>query len=135
MLANESAAATLAVKDLARAKKFYAETLGLRLASEDSFALVFDAGGTMLRVVNVAKVHPAGYTVLAWIVADIAATVAKLQQRGIRIHRYAGMEQDADGVWTSPSGARIAWFDDPDGNTLSVTQLAKPGLKRRKKSG
>ena len=135
MLKSAPIIAFVATSNADRARKFYAETLGLRLASEDSFALVFDAGGTMLRVVTVAKVHSAGYTVLGWIVPDIAATVAKLQQRGIRIHRYAGMEQDADGVWTSPSGARIAWFDDPDGNTLSVTQLAKPGLKRRKKSG
>jgi catechol 2,3-dioxygenase-like lactoylglutathione lyase family enzyme len=109
----------------ARAKKFYAETLGLRLVSEDAFALVFDAGGTMLRVAIVPELRPAGYTVLGWIVPDVHQEVLDLVSRGVPFRRYDGLVQDDQGVWTSPSGAQIAWFEDPEGNTLSLTEFEK----------
>ena len=113
-----------------RAKTFYAKTLGLRLISEDGFALVFDAGGTMLRIATVQTLQPAGYTVLGWVVPDIAKAVRALVKRGVAFQRYDGMPQDDLGIWTSPSGARIAWFTDPDGNTLSLTQF-EPVAGRR----
>jgi catechol 2,3-dioxygenase-like lactoylglutathione lyase family enzyme len=131
MLKSNAIIAFVATTDQARAKKFYAKTLGLRLVSEDGFALVFDAGGTMLRVATVEKLQPAGYTVLGWIVANIAATVRKLKRRGISFQRYPGMEQDELAIWTSPAGARIAWFEDPDGNTLSLTEIASTRKKRK----
>ena len=109
----------------ARSKKFFETTLGLRLVSEDSFALVFDANGTSLRVANVssAKGHrPAPFTILGWAVKDIAATVTELSARGVTFERFPGMKQDDGGVWISPSGARIAWFKDPEGNILSLTE-------------
>src|SRR6266550_6401736 len=93
MLKSNPIMAFVATTDPARAKKFYAKTLGLRLVSEDGFALVFDAGGTMLRVATVAKLQPACYTVLGWIVPDIRAAVRKLKRRGISFQRYPGMEQ------------------------------------------
>lgn len=105
------------------AKAFYGETLGLRLIGEDPYALVFDANGTMLRVQCVSAVTPAPYTVLGWQVADIAATVDALREAGVRFDRHEGMTQDDRGIWSSPSGARVAWFKDPAGNTLSITQL------------
>jgi catechol 2,3-dioxygenase-like lactoylglutathione lyase family enzyme len=108
-----------------RTREFYEETLGLRFVSEDAFALVFDANGVMLRVVNVSSVpnhRPAPFTILGWTVLDIEGTVRELQGRGVRFERYPGMEQDLLGIWTSPSGARIAWFKDPEGNVLSVTE-------------
>lgn len=105
------------------AKEFYRDKLGLPLLSEDPFALVFDAAGTMLRVAIVPKVKPAGYTILGWDVEDIEKAVQELSKRGVEFQRYPGMEQDELGVWTSPAGARIAWFQDPDGNTLSLTQF------------
>jgi catechol 2,3-dioxygenase-like lactoylglutathione lyase family enzyme len=123
MLKSHPIIAFVATTNPTRAKKFYAKTLGLRLVSEDPFALVFDAGGTMLRVASVPKLQPAGYTVLGWQVPDVGEAVAKLRRRGVRMQRYKGMKQDRAGVWTSPSGARIAWFGDPDGNTLSLTQF------------
>jgi catechol 2,3-dioxygenase-like lactoylglutathione lyase family enzyme len=123
MLKAHPIIAFVATTNPARAKKFYATTLGLRLVSEDPFALAFDAGGTMLRVATVPKLQPAGYTVLGWTVPDIDAVIAKLRKRGVRMKRYKGMKQDKGGVWTSPSGARIAWFGDPDGNTLSLTEF------------
>jgi len=107
----------------ARARRFYRDTLGLRLVSEDQFALVFDARGTMLRVQIVKEVVAAGYTALGWQVPDVGAAVRSLRTSGVRMRRYAGMGQDRQGIWTSPSGARIAWFKDPDGNTLSITQF------------
>jgi catechol 2,3-dioxygenase-like lactoylglutathione lyase family enzyme len=106
-----------------QARHFYSEVLGLRLTHEDQFALAFDAGGTMLRVAIVEQLQPAGYTVLGWIVDDIHSTVADLRSRGVEFERFGFMEQDPDGVWTAPGGARVAWFKDPDGNTLSLTQL------------
>ena len=109
----------------ARSREFFETTLGLRLVSEDPFALVFDANGTSVRVVNVSSVNgfqPAAFTILGWAVADIAATVAELSGRGVGFERYPGMQQDAHGIWTSPSQARIAWFKDPEGNVLSLTE-------------
>jgi len=106
-----------------QARRFYRDVLGLTLVSEDPFALVFDANGTMLRVARVPNVQPAGYTVLGWRVKDAAATARQLAAAGVPLERYGGMPQDEDGIWTAPSGARIAWFKDPDGNTLSIGQF------------
>jgi catechol 2,3-dioxygenase-like lactoylglutathione lyase family enzyme len=109
--------------DAGRALDFYRDTLGLRLVSETPFALVFDVAGTMLRVAIAQTVTPAPQTVLGWEVTDIAATVDDLSGRGVVFSRYNGMDQDARGIWTSPAGGRIAWFLDPDGNVLSLTQF------------
>jgi catechol 2,3-dioxygenase-like lactoylglutathione lyase family enzyme len=95
----------------------------LRLVSEDDFALAFDAHGTMLRVTVVKEVVAAEYTVLGWQVTDIVAAAKRLQAAGVRLRRYPRMGQDKQGIWTSPSGARVGWFKDPDGNTLSITQF------------
>lgn len=105
---------------------FYRDKMAFNLSSEDDFALVFDANGTMLRVVKMKKgqFHPAPYTVLGWDVADAAQSVAELAKRGIAFERYPGMPQDKDGIWASPSGAKVAWFKDPDGNVLSITEFA-----------
>ena len=107
----------------AKALTFYRDTLGLKLVEESPFAFVFDAHGTMLRLTPVRKVAVGQYTVLGWEVKDIEATVKKLTAAGVKFSRYPGMEQDELGIWQSPSRARIAWFKDPDGNTLSVTEF------------
>jgi predicted enzyme related to lactoylglutathione lyase len=126
MLKSRPIVAFVATTDPKRAKAFYARTLGLRLVSEDGFALAFDAGGTMLRVAIVKTLQPAGYTILGWIVPDIAKAVRDLTKRGVVFQRYAGMPQDDLGIWSSPSGARVAWFTDPESNILSLTELARP---------
>jgi catechol 2,3-dioxygenase-like lactoylglutathione lyase family enzyme len=123
MLRNQKIIAFLPARDLARAKQFYRDTLGLRFISEDAFALVFEAAGTMLRIARVEELNPANYTVLGWEVDDIARAAKELHTTGVKFERYPGMPQDDLGVWKSPSGARVAWFKDPDGNTLSLTQL------------
>ncbi len=124
-LGSQDIVAFVATRDTNRAKAFYGDILGLRFVSEDRFAVVFDANGTMLRVTAVPDLTPATYTVLGWRVTDIAATVEELLQAGVRFERYGGMNQDSLGIWTSPSGARVVWFKDPDGNTLSVTEFLR----------
>jgi catechol 2,3-dioxygenase-like lactoylglutathione lyase family enzyme len=109
--------------DAARAKAFYADTLGLELQSENEFALVFRVNGTMLRVTLVDEFTPQPFTVLGWDVPDIAAAMRELGERGVAFERFDGMDQDAQGVWRAPGGAYVAWFKDPDGNTLSVAQF------------
>lgn len=121
-LGSRDIVAFVATRDPGRAETFYRDVLGLQLVSEDQFALVFDAHGTMLRVTTVHEIARAKYTVLGWRVPDIVAAARDLQQAGVTFERYDGMGQDALGVWTAPGGARVAWFKDPDGNTLSITQ-------------
>jgi catechol 2,3-dioxygenase-like lactoylglutathione lyase family enzyme len=124
MLTRNKVMAFVATRDGARARAFYEGALGLRVISDDDFALALDAGGTMLRVQKVAELAPHPFTALGWEVADIAATIDALGARGVVFARFPGLEQDARGVWVAPgSGARIAWFKDPDGNTLSLTQM------------
>jgi catechol 2,3-dioxygenase-like lactoylglutathione lyase family enzyme len=123
MLQSAKIVAFVGTRDAARAKAFYRDTLGLSLVEENSFATVFDSNGIMLRVANVREMNPAQYTVLGWDVPDISAAVRALIAKGVLFARYPGMTQDQDAVWTAPSGARIAWFPDPDGNMLSLTQF------------
>jgi len=109
--------------DPVRAKAFYRDKLGLTLLTEDPFAVVFEANGTMLRVSIVPKVVAAGYTVLGWNVPDAIVAAQFLKSAGIQCERYEGMSQDALGIWSAPGGAKVAWFKDPDGNTLSISEL------------
>jgi catechol 2,3-dioxygenase-like lactoylglutathione lyase family enzyme len=122
-LSDNEMMAFVATRNPARSKQFYEQTLGLPLASDElPFALVFDLRGTMLRVTVVKELTPAPYTVLGWKVPEIVAATQALQRAGVVFQRYPGMEQDESGIWTSPSGAKVAWFKDPDGNTLSISQ-------------
>lgn len=105
--------------DQARSRAFYEGVLGLTVTDESDFATVYDANGTMLRVTTVREVSPRPYTVLGWMVADIEAALADL---GVELLRYEGIDQDERGVWTAPGGIRVAWFRDPDGNVLSLSQ-------------
>jgi catechol 2,3-dioxygenase-like lactoylglutathione lyase family enzyme len=123
ILGSQKLVAFVATREPSRAKEFYRDTLGLRLVSEDEFALVFHAGGTMLRVTRVQELAAAKYTVLGWQVHDILQTAKDLQEAQVTLERYPGMQQDELGIWNSPSGGRVAWFKDPDGNTLSITQF------------
>ena len=123
MLASSPVIAFVSTANMPRACHFYGVVLGLRLIDESVYASVFDAGGTQLRVTAVDTVSPQPFTVLGWSVADIATTARALASTGVRFLRYPGMEQDDVGAWLSPSGARIAWFEDPDGNVLSLTQF------------
>lgn len=112
-------------QDAQRARAFYQDTLGLHFESDDEFALVFRLGpepGTMLRVVRAGAFTPAPFTILGWQVDPIEAFVDELTQRGVAFLRFSYFEQDERGIWNAPDGARVAWFKDPDGNTLSLSQ-------------
>ncbi len=116
----------ISIVDVPRAITFYRDTLGLRLVSEEPpFAVVFDANGIMLRLGMAKELPPAHGTVLGWQVPEIIGTVKNLQQGGVRFERFGGMNQDELGIWTAPSGAKVAWFKDPDGNILSVTEFTE----------
>ena len=121
MLNQSDVIAFIATANADRAKSFYADTLGLRLVADEPFALVFDANGTELRIARVETLAPAQHTVMGWRVDDIDAAVDGLVSNGVTFERFPGMDQDERGVWQSPGGARIAWFKDPDENTLSLT--------------
>lgn len=111
-----------------QSKIFYTQTLGLRLLEDSPFAIVCDAGGTMLRIQRVEKVVVAEYTTLGWDVPDIRAAIVDLTDHGVTFERFSErfsfMQQDELGIWTTPDGSQVAWFKDPDGNTLSLTQFA-----------
>ena len=111
--------AFVATTDLDRAREFYEGVLGLTVTGIDPFAWVFDAGGTTLRVTKVAELRPHPFTVLGWQVPDIDVAVAATP---VTFLRFDGMDQDERGIWTAPGGAKVAWFADPDGNTLSFSQ-------------
>ena len=125
MLASAKIVAFAPTRNARQARAFYEGVLGLKLVSQDKFALEFDANGTMLRVTIVPpyKAHP--FTVLGWGVKDIVKTVDAMTAKGVEFEQYGMPDQDDDGIWTAPGGAKVAWFKDPDGNVLSVTQFAK----------
>lgn len=122
-LSDYNVIAFVTIVNVARAKKFYAETLGLRLMSEEPpFALVFDANGIMLRLGMGKELPAAAGTVLGWQVPDITAAVEDLKEAGVCFERFEYMKQDQLGIWTTPTGAKVAWFKDPDGNVLSISE-------------
>jgi catechol 2,3-dioxygenase-like lactoylglutathione lyase family enzyme len=123
MLSASRLIAFAATKDPQKAQQFYEGVLGLRLVADEPFALVFDANGTMLRLQKVEQTVALPYTSLGWQVDDIAETARGLAAKGVSFVRFEGLEQDELGVWTSPGGARVAWFKDPDANLLSLTQF------------
>ena len=122
MLEKATIIAFVATADPVRSKRFYRDTLGLHLTSDDEFALAFDCAGIQLRVQKVEQVQPHPFTALGWQVANVRKAAGDLASRGVACERYAFLEQDDLAVWQAPSGAKVAWFKDPDGNLLSVTE-------------
>ena len=125
MLGSADLIAFVPTRDPKKARDFYEKTLGLEFISEDPFALVFNAQGTMLRIANVSQVKdfkPAPFTIVGWQVTNVSDMVADLGKKGVQFERFPGMDQDANGIWKSPSGAKVVWFKDPDSNILSITQ-------------
>ncbi len=123
MVSSCDVIAFVATTEPTRAREFYGKVLGLPLVADEPFALVFDAHGTMLRIAKVQELHPARHTVLGWTVPDISGAVKQLEAKGVTFERYEGLNQDDLGIWAAPGGAHVAWFKDPDGNTLSLTQF------------
>ena len=122
ILEAASPAVVICTRDRARATAFYRDTLGLILAHEDNFAAVFKSGGITLRVSTVKDFTPHEHTILGFRVPDVTATVSALREKGVTFNIYEGFTQDELGILTVPGAAfRVAWFKDPDGNVLSVT--------------
>lgn len=123
MLDGAVAIAFLPSTDLDRSRRFFADLLGVPLVEVTPFACVLQVGPTMVRVTKVDQLRPQPFTVFGFGVPDIRAAVTRLAGAGVEFLKFDGMGQDADGVWTTPDGDRVAWFHDPDGNTLSLTQF------------
>jgi catechol 2,3-dioxygenase-like lactoylglutathione lyase family enzyme len=124
MLETANVVAFLATAKPAEARRFYQETLGLISLGEDAHTLMFDCNGTTLRIQKLKTVTPGAQTVLGWQVADLVRELHGLVAKGVHPVRYDGLDQDRDGVWTAPDGTLTAWFRDPDGNVLSLTEPA-----------
>lgn len=107
--------------DYARAREFYEGKLQLRVIGQDDFALSLAAGENRIRISKAPGFTPLRSTVLGWEVSDIEAVASWLQSRGIELEKYPWV-QSASGIWDAPGGDRVAWFKDPDGNTLSISQ-------------
>jgi catechol 2,3-dioxygenase-like lactoylglutathione lyase family enzyme len=123
MLSGSRLIGFIPIHDAERALNFYRDVLGLRFVSDDSFAVVMESNATMMiRLVRTEAFTPAPYTILGWQVEDIESTVRELGAKGLAFQRYSFLQQNETGIWTSPEGARVAWFHDPDGNTLSLSQ-------------
>jgi len=123
MLGNTPIIGFIPTLDFDKARAFYVDVLGLRFVDNDGFAMVLDANGTMIRVAKVQPdFKPAQFTILGWQVSEIEKVVSALTEKGVVFERYGFFEQDPLGIWSAPGGAKVAWFKDPDGNVLSVSQ-------------
>ncbi len=122
MLGSTNIVAFVPIKDSEKARAFYEGVLGLRFVKDDGFALVFDANGIMVRAAKMKDFTPVQFTVLGWQVSGIENVVQALQNKGVHFEVFGFFKQDELGIWTAPTGDKVAWFKDPDGNILSVSQ-------------
>lgn len=122
MLGTMDIIAFVPTTDSAKARSFYEGVLGLSFVSDDGFALVFNANGVMIRVVKAQQFTPVQYTILGWQVKEIEQVIRRLQEKGVQFERFGFFQQDELGIWIAPSGDKVAWFKDPDGNVLGVSQ-------------
>ncbi len=122
MLAESTLCAFIPALDAAKAKQFYQEILGLSLIAEDGFALQFESNCTPVRVTPVREFTPHPFTVLGWQVKGIEKIVKGLTEKGVLFEKYSFIEQDENFIWTAPGGTKVAWFKDPDGNLLSLSE-------------
>jgi catechol 2,3-dioxygenase-like lactoylglutathione lyase family enzyme len=124
MLASSTLQAIIWTSRIDEAEKFYSGVLGLPLKGKSHGALIYDVGGSDLRVSPVPATQPSAHTVLGFAVTNLKAVVKLLMERGVSLERIAGLSLDSTGILTTPDRAKVAWFRDPDGNLLSVVQYA-----------
>ena len=122
MLGSTNIIAFVPIKDSGKARAFYEGVLGLRFVKDDGFALVLEANGIMVRAAKMKEFTPAQFTILGWQVSDIEQVVRGLAAKGVHFEIFGFFKQDELGIWTAPTGDKVAWFKDPDGNILSVSQ-------------
>jgi catechol 2,3-dioxygenase-like lactoylglutathione lyase family enzyme len=123
VLTNAKLMAFVPTSDTVQARAFYERVLGLKFVDDDGFAVTVDAAGIRVRLIRVENHKAAQFTILGWEVGDIESAVSDLEGRGVAFEQFGMPNQDARGIWSSPGGAKVAWFRDPDGNTLSVTEF------------
>ena len=123
MLEKYALMAFVSTDEPAKGRAFYEGKLGLDATSVDDFGVMYNAGGTTLRMSFVRELRPAPYSILSWMVNDIHSVIDGLKARGVVFEVYEGLGQDASGVWTAPGGTMVAWFKDPGGNLLSLSEL------------
>jgi len=122
MLGSIPLVAFVPITDSQKARAFYEGVLGLKFVKDDGFALVLDANGIVIRAAKMKEFTPAQFTILGWQVSDVESVVRGLAEKGVHFEVFGFFKQDGLGIWTSPTGDKVAWFKDPDGNTLSVSQ-------------
>lgn len=122
MLSDQKIKAFIPTVDPDRSKSFYMNLLGLTLLSEDYYGMDFETNGTLLRISTVEHLKPHPFTVLGWEVDDLISLIHALTRKGVKFERYNLIEQDSNGIWTAPGGVKVAWFKDPDGNLLSLSE-------------
>ena len=122
MLGSTNIVAFLPIKDSDKARAFYEGVLGLKFVKDDGFALVLDANGIMILAAKMKEFTPAQFTILGWQVSNIENVVHALEKKGVHFEIFGFFKQDQLGIWTAPTGDKVAWFKDPDGNLLSVSQ-------------
>ena len=122
MLGATNIVAFVPTRDAAKARGFYEGVLGLRFVKDDGFALVLDANGIMVRVAKAPDFTPMPFTILGWQVKGIEKVAIGLLAKGVVFEKFSFFQQDELGIWTAPSGDKVAWFKDPDGNMLSVSE-------------
>jgi catechol 2,3-dioxygenase-like lactoylglutathione lyase family enzyme len=120
-LLRENWSAFIPTRDYDKARVFYEEKLGLKFISLDPYALVMSIGGHRIRIAKVPDFTPLHGTILGWEV-DNAAVAAWLGEKGVVLEKYPFIQDRELGIWTAPTGDKVAWFKDPDGNILSVSQ-------------
>jgi len=123
MLGKYDMVAFVSTAEPAKGRAFYEEKLGLKVVTADDYGVMYDVNGRRLRLSFVRELKPAPYSILSWMVQDISAVIRELKGRGVVFEIYEGFGQDADGVWTAPDGTKVAWFLDPGGNGLSLSQF------------
>jgi catechol 2,3-dioxygenase-like lactoylglutathione lyase family enzyme len=121
MLGSTNIVAVVPIRDSEKSRAFYEGVLGLRFVKDDGFALVLDANGIMVRATKMKDFTPAQFTVLGWQVSNIENVVRELSRNGVHFEIFGFFKQDDMGIWTAPNGDKVAWFKDPDGNILSVS--------------
>lgn len=122
MLGSLNIVAFVPTKDSGKARAFYEGVLGLRFVKDDGFAMVLDANGIMVRVAKMQDFVPSSSTILGWQVIEIENVVRALKAKCVHFEIFGFFKQDELGIWTAPTGDKVAWFKDPDGNVLSVSQ-------------
>ena len=120
--ASSQGLAFVYVSDRERALGFYRDTLGLAVVASDPYGDYLQLPGALLRLTVIPDLAPHAHPVLGFDVPDLAATAATMRQAGIDFDIFEGLGQDAEGVWTSPDGGKIAFFKDLDGNALMLSQ-------------